>query len=102
MGFLRSMEGAIENADAAVGVTLIAVWPIRRESGADTRDVVRGGRLTVEIPNSKLDTHVRALSHILRIVSISAFKNVSATFLFGDGAPRSTRSKQKTDGSFCD
>src|SRR6267378_2764814 len=56
-GFLGGVEGAIEDVYAALGIRFIAIGPVWSKSRADFLDVVRGRRLAIEIPSSKLNTH---------------------------------------------
>src|ERR1700730_16954635 len=55
--FLRSVESPIEDLDAVLRITLVAVGSKRSECCADFVDVVRSRRLALEIPCSKLDAH---------------------------------------------
>ena len=56
-GFLRGVEGAVEDVYAALRIRFVAVGAVGSESHADFLDVVRGKWLALEIPSSKLDTH---------------------------------------------
>ncbi len=56
-GFLCSVEGAIKDLYAALGIRFVAIGSVRSERGTDFLDVVRGRWLAFKIPSSKLHTH---------------------------------------------
>lgn len=59
--FVRGLEATVEDPCSFAAIGLITVGPVGSKNCAHFVDVVLNWRLAVEVPSSKLDTHVYLL-----------------------------------------